>query len=47
MFLTDGRKYVLVLLSKNAEDDKASVTALAAISGMIYDYITQCLPKQL
>ncbi|MBS1915889.1 MAG: serine hydrolase [Bacteroidetes bacterium] len=41
VFLPDGRKYVLVLLSKNAEDDKASVTALAAISGMIYDYLTQ------
>lgn len=39
VFLPDGRKYVLVLLSKNAEDDKASVNALATVSGMIYDYV--------
>jgi beta-lactamase class A len=41
VFLPDGRKYVLVLLSKNAEDDKASVAALATISGMIYKYLIQ------
>jgi beta-lactamase class A len=39
VFLPDGRKYVLVLLSKNANDDKASVKALATISEMIYNYV--------
>jgi beta-lactamase class A len=41
VFLPDGRKYVLVLLSKNATDDKASINALAKISQMIYQYISQ------
>ena len=40
VFLPDGRKYVLVLLSKDAEDDAASVKALATISEMIYNYET-------
>lgn len=39
VFLPDGRKYVLVLLSKNAGDDKAAVSALAAVSEMIYKYV--------
>ncbi len=38
IFLPDGRKYILILLSKNADDDKASVKALSAISEMIYKY---------
>jgi beta-lactamase class A len=41
VFLPDGRKYVLVLLSKNAEDDKASVNALASVSEMIYKYLAE------
>ncbi len=41
VFLPDGRKYVLVLLSKNAEDDKASVAALATVSEIIYKYVVQ------
>jgi beta-lactamase class A len=41
VFLPDGRKYVLVLLSKNAEDDKAAVNALASVSEMIYKYLTE------
>lgn len=41
VFLPDGRKYVLILLSKNSQDDKASVKALATISEMIYNYLTQ------
>jgi beta-lactamase class A len=39
IFLPDGRKYVLVLLSKNVQNDKDAVKALAEISGMIYHYM--------
>jgi len=38
VILPDGRKYVLVLLSKELEDDKASVKRMAKVSRMIYDY---------
>lgn len=38
VFLPDGRKYVLVLLSKKLEDEKASVDAMARVSEMIYNY---------
>lgn len=38
VYLPDGRKYVLVLLSKEMEDEKAGVTAMANVSKMIYDY---------
>lgn len=39
VFLPDGRKYVLVLLSKNLEDDNAAVKAMADVSKMIYDFV--------
>jgi beta-lactamase class A len=39
VFLPDGRKYVLVLLSKNLTDDKAGVEAMATVSEMIYKYV--------
>jgi beta-lactamase class A len=38
VILPDGRKYVLVLLSKELEDDKAAVNSMAKVSKMIYDY---------
>jgi beta-lactamase class A len=38
VILPDGRKYVLVLLSKELEDDKAAVKSMAKVSKMIYDY---------
>jgi beta-lactamase class A len=38
VILPDGRKYVLVLLSKELQDDKAAVKSMAKISKMIYDY---------
>jgi len=38
VFLPDGRKYVLVLLSKNLTDDKAGIAAMANVSEMIYVY---------
>ncbi len=40
VYLPDGRKYVLVLLSKNLEDDAAAVKAMADVSKMIYDFET-------
>jgi beta-lactamase class A len=39
VFLPDGRKYVLVLLSKNLEDEKAAIQSMATVSKMIYQYI--------
>jgi beta-lactamase class A len=40
VFLPDGRKYVLVLLSKKLEDEKKAVEALATVSYKIYQYMT-------
>jgi beta-lactamase class A len=39
VFLPDGRKYVLVLLSKKLQDENAAVKAMATVSGMIYQYV--------
>lgn len=39
VFLPDGRKYVLVLLSKNLKDEEAGVEALAKVSEMVYAYV--------
>ena len=39
VYLPDGRKYVVVLLSKNLTDVKAGVAALADISEMLYNYV--------
>ena len=36
IFLPDGRKYLLVLLSKNVEDKEAAVKAMANVSEIIY-----------
>jgi beta-lactamase class A len=41
VFLKDGRKYVLVLLSKDVTDEKAGIRAMAAVSALIYQYVTQ------
>jgi beta-lactamase class A len=38
VFLPDGRKYVLVLLSRNLKDEDAAVKAMAKVSEMIYQY---------
>lgn len=38
VYLPDGRKYVLVLLSKELVDDKAGVMAMANVSKIIYNY---------
>jgi beta-lactamase class A len=39
IFLPDGRKYVLVLLSKNLEDEKRAIKAMAHVSRLIYEYV--------
>lgn len=39
VFLPDGRKYVLVLLSKGLEDEQAGIDAMANVSQMIYQYM--------
>jgi beta-lactamase class A len=38
IFLPDGRKYVLVLLSKNLKDVNAGIAAMANVSEKIYQY---------
>lgn len=39
VYLPDGRKYVVVLLSKKLEDEKAAIEAMAAVSGLVYQYM--------
>jgi len=39
VFLPDGRKYVLVLLSKQLEDPVAAIRAMANVSAMIYNSV--------
>jgi beta-lactamase class A len=41
VYLPDGRKYVLVLLSKGLEDEEAGKEVMARVSEMIYDSIRQ------
>jgi beta-lactamase class A len=40
VFLPDGRKYVLVLLSKNLQKEDLAIKAMAEVSEMIYKYVT-------
>jgi beta-lactamase class A len=41
IFLPDGRKYILVLLSKNVKDEQAVMKAQADVSRIIYDYMME------
>jgi beta-lactamase class A len=41
IFLPDGRKYVLVLLSMKLEKPEAGIAAMAEVSEMIYQYVTK------
>jgi len=41
VFLPDGRKYILVLLSKDLKDAETGVESLATVSEMIYHYVDQ------
>jgi len=38
VFLPNGKKYVLVLLSKNLQNEEAAIKAMAEVSEMIYKY---------
>jgi beta-lactamase class A len=39
VFLPNGRKYVLVLLSKNLQKEEQAIKAMAEVSEMIYKYV--------
>ena len=39
VFLPDGRKYVLVLLSKDLEDAEGAKTAMAKVSELLYQHV--------
>lgn len=41
ILLPDGRKYVLVLLSKHIEDKNSAVNAMANVSEMVYHFVTR------
>lgn len=41
VFLPDGRKYVLVILSKGLQDEKAAIATMAEVSEMIYQYVAK------
>jgi beta-lactamase class A len=41
IILPDGRKYVLVLLSKGVKDQEAGIAAMASASRKVYDYVTR------
>ena len=41
VYLPDGRKYVLVMLSKDLPDAKSGIETIARVSRIIYDYETQ------
>ncbi|MEO7531831.1 MAG: serine hydrolase [Sediminibacterium sp.] len=41
VFLPDGRKYTLVILSKSLEDDATATASMARVSEMIYQYVMQ------
>jgi len=41
VILPDGRKYILVLLSKNLQDESSAIKAMAKVSRMIYDFVMQ------
>ena len=40
VILPNGKKYVLVLLSKDLTNEKAAIDAMAAVSELIYRYVT-------
>jgi beta-lactamase class A len=41
VFLPDGRKYVLVLLSKQLKDEQGGAQAMAGVSEMVYSYMQE------
>jgi len=40
IYLPDGRKYVLVMLSKNIEERDKAIQMMAEVSRMVYDFVT-------
>jgi beta-lactamase class A len=40
VILPDGRKYILVLLSKDWQDEKQAIATMANISYLVYEYVT-------
>ena len=41
IFLPNGKKYILVLLSKNLKDEKAAIKAMANVSKQIYEFVNR------
>lgn len=41
VILPDGRRYVLVLLSRNLKDEGAAIAAMARVSRMIFDHVVR------
>lgn len=41
VILPDGRKYILVLLSKNLQDENSAIKAMADVSKIIYDFVNR------
>jgi beta-lactamase class A len=41
VILPNGNKYVLVLLSKNLEDEKEAIASMARVSKILYEYVVQ------
>ncbi len=41
VFMPDGRSYVLVILSKNLEDEKSAIPAMARVSKMIWEFMNK------
>jgi beta-lactamase class A len=41
VYLPDGKKYAMILLSKQLKDEKKGIEVLSNISKMVYDYVAQ------
>jgi beta-lactamase class A len=39
VFLPDGRKYVIVMLSKGIESEEVSTELLSNVSRIVYEYV--------
>jgi len=41
VFLPNGKKYVLILLSKKITNEKAAIASMANVSKLIYEYVNR------
>ncbi len=41
VFLPDGRKYILIILSKNLSDSKSGINVITNVSKIIFDFLTR------